>query len=413
MDYRVNKANAWNGWDPLKQIILGNVFKPEFFEDLPDHKLRDSLQKLMYETHEDLDGIQKTLEDLGVDVVRLHPNSTQASSLADDSITGVGYSSIMEYYESNQQGFNGIPKPCLMPRDFLITLGDRILLTQQYPEFNKVLTSGNQSLINPDCMDLRLTVDPKHRKYRGPFIPRQEYVEYDGKYKAEWFDPNISEDTFANDPEYLKAMGYTWSFWAPTITRAGDTLIIDTKDVANLDKAILDMYPHFKGANTAEGGHSDATFCLAKPGLVICASWIDEETFKETLPGWDVLKIRVDKAKTMSSEWGSWESQSHITKGKYWTPDVKDNPDLVNFIDSWLNTWTGYAEETQFEVNMLSVSEDTILSMNYQKEVHNKLKQHGIEPIYCRFRHRNFWDGGLHCLTLDTVREGGMQNYGL
>ena len=33
MDYRVNKANAWNGWDPLKQIILGNVFKPEFFED--------------------------------------------------------------------------------------------------------------------------------------------------------------------------------------------------------------------------------------------------------------------------------------------------------------------------------------------------------------------------------------------
>ena len=57
------------------------------------------------------------------------------------------------------------------------------------------------------------------------------------------------------------------------------------------------------------------------------------------------------------------------------------------------------------------ISEEVILSLNYHKDVHDKLKQHGIEPIYCRFRHRNFWDGGLHCLTLDTVREGGMQDY--
>ena len=66
MTYRINKANAYNGWDPLKQVVLGNVFEPEFFEDLKDHKLRDLLQKLLYETHEDLDNIQKTLESLGV-----------------------------------------------------------------------------------------------------------------------------------------------------------------------------------------------------------------------------------------------------------------------------------------------------------------------------------------------------------
>ena len=69
------------------------------------------------------------------------------------------------------------------------------------------------------------------------------------------------------------------------------------------------------------------------------------------------------------------------------------------------------AEETVFEVNMLSVDENTIISLNYQEECHKKLREHGIEPIYCRFRHRNFWDAGLHCLTVDTVREGGMQNY--
>ena len=32
MNYRVNKVNFWNGWDPLKQVILGNVFEPSFLE---------------------------------------------------------------------------------------------------------------------------------------------------------------------------------------------------------------------------------------------------------------------------------------------------------------------------------------------------------------------------------------------
>ena len=27
------------------------------------------------------------------------------------------------------------------------------------------------------------------------------------------------------------------------------------------------------------------------------------------------------------------------------------------------------------------------------------------------FKHRWFWDAGLHCLTLDTYREGTMERY--
>ena len=90
---------------------------------------------------------------------------------------------------------------------------------------------------------------------------------------------------------------------------------------------------------------------------------------------------------------------------------MAENPEFADYVDNWLSDWVGLSEETVFEVNMLSINESTILSLNYQKEVHNKLEKHGIEPIYCRFRHRNFWDSGLHCLTVDTVREGGMQDY--
>ncbi len=34
-----------------------------------------------------------------------------------------------------------------------------------------------------------------------------------------------------------------------------------------------------------------------------------------------------------------------------------------------------------------------------------------MEPVYIPWRHRYFWDGGLHCITLDLVREGTQQNY--
>ena len=57
--YQVNEVNAWNGWDPLKQVVLGNSFAPEIFENIGDHKLRDLLQQILYETYEDLMGIKK------------------------------------------------------------------------------------------------------------------------------------------------------------------------------------------------------------------------------------------------------------------------------------------------------------------------------------------------------------------
>ena len=32
------------------------------------------------------------------------------------------------------------------------------------------------------------------------------------------------------------------------------------------------------------------------------------------------------------------------------------------------------------------------------------LKKHNVEPVYIPWRHRYFWDGGLHCITLDLKR---------
>ena len=39
------------------------------------------------------------------------------------------------------------------------------------------------------------------------------------------------------------------------------------------------------------------------------------------------------------------------------------------------------------------------------------LKKHNIEPVHVPLRHRWFWDGGLHCTSLDIYREGTQQDY--
>ena len=65
----------------------------------------------------------------------------------------------------------------------------------------------------------------------------------------------------------------------------------------------------------------------------------------------------------------------------------------------------GYAEETYFDVNCLLLMKNVIFS-SYNRDIFNKLEKRGINPIVCRWRHRLFWDGGIHCITLDLRREG-------
>ena len=411
-DFQIDKVNSWNGWDPLKQVLLGNIVEPEFFNDLPDTKMRDIMQQLLYETHEDLNGIQKTLESLGVQVVRTPANATQLADLNYKGESSPQFTSVMEWWESlseRKKKSAQIPKPCLSPRDFLIVMGDKMLATNAISS-SKALTESGQTLINPNCLDLRLSDEFWCVSERlGPLRPSKIWLEqtFGNKWKQDWFDPDAYEK-YIEDPDYANFIGHTSGFWAPQVTRAGDTLIIDTEEIENLDTYLMELYPHYKKTNVAIGGHNDGSFCLAKPGLVITAPWIDQEQFKTTVPGWDIFTVEQDTSRTK-------QFMEIYDRGfqlrNFWTPFAKDNPEFLDFIQNWLSDWVGWAEESVFEVNMVSVNENTILSTNYDKKVHQALKSRGIEPIYCRFRHRHFWDAGLHCLTVDTVREGGMQNY--
>ena len=423
MKYRIDKVNSWNGWDPLKQVMLGNCFSPDWFRDIKDTSLRKMIQALTADTMEDLDGIQRTLENLGVDVVRIPENTIEnGMNLDDDGIDSWG--KFNEYIKDNdldhirQHWKNGLPKPMITPRDYFIILGNKFVQTSNHAGVKSLAKRG---LINPDIVE-GFTDKFREKQWKqdgfpskGPFKMSIDYKkEIAPNWQPDWDTRTRDEKTQSyKDFDNLEYMDYafrTFGFWAPIITRVGDTLIVDQEDYLNLGKVILQMFPGFKQTHVAIGGHNDGTFSPVKPGHIVTANWHTDYT--KTFPGWEVHVVdnpdRID--------WGNfnqWQKQKWDKNGggRWWQEGTEAAPEYVEFVEEWLNRWVGYVEETVFEVNMLSVSEDTILCLNKNDSVHEHLRSIGLDPIYCRFRNRHFWDGGLHCLTLDTIREGSKQNY--
>ena len=402
------KVNSWTHWQPLKQVVLGTIYPPEFFEDVENTKLRDSLQRIVYETREDLNGIKKTMEDLGVEVVQVDNRWTDALGLNP-------YKTFGEFLEIAKKSESpmALPKPLIAPRDHYITMGNDLLITRQYNPQMAIdgkhpldMFDTNMALVN----DVWKNIDNK----LGPFKLETESKKHGDNHEL-WQEQDYFDMNMKHDPINFRHYVYkTWGYDAPYITRIGDTILIDEKDRSGFAEWYNKIKPDnkFKFKQIYIGGHNDGSMCLPRPGLVIGAPNIKKGFFKETLPGWDQLIIEHPNNFEQQYPKEFEEYKKKQKRDMLWYVDNEmDNTPLNNFVDKYLSEWLGFMEESVFEVNMLSIDENTILSLNYQKEVHNKLKSVGIEPIYTRFRHRHFWDAGLHCLTLDTVREGGCESY--
>ena len=195
-------------------------------------------------------------------------------------------------------------------------------------------------------------------------------------------------------------------FWdcRPQRTRHGKGTKQQCIERINYMKSRLEA-ENFRVHTSQRGYHSDGSFCLVKPGCIVTLK--DVQDYEKEFPGWDVLYLPEQ----------SWKKVDGFLKikqkvgGRWWIENEEDNNDLINFVNLWLDDWVGYVEETVFDVNMLSINENTIICNNYNKEVFDHFKKHKVEPIIFNFRHRYFWDGGVHCITQDLYREGTQEDY--
>jgi hypothetical protein len=357
--------------------VVGQSYPPEFYHWIKNAKVRNLFEKIAVETEEDYQAIIKKLAEFNVQVLR-------PTMMSDHAFVNGRY----------------LPPP-MNPRDYMIMIGDRFYKGYQL-DFAKFYQDVKDASW-PDCVSLEQFHDlPAHIQTEC-----QEVHCLDQLMRFYSSFDHIFEHIQQQGNSVHAGKGH-WTNGA-YVTRIGKDLYFGTEAYGqNTDQyqTLLDLeFPDTRNHIVDTGGHSDAVYCPVCPGLIISLKQV--RTYADTFPGWEVLYLQDQ----------SWEKVKPFlflkrkNQGRWWIPGFEYDNDVVNTVETWLSHWVGYVEETVFDVNMLVLDPKNVLVFNENDRVFQALERYGITPHVVPFRHRYFWDGGIHCVTMDLHREGVRQDF--
>jgi hypothetical protein len=356
--------SVYQHWDKLKVCVVGKTYEPEFYSFIENKKLRNLFEKIAIETQEDLDFLANTIKKFDVEIVR--PNIPHVDAL---DLIKVG---------------EKIPGPVSMiPRDQMIMIGDKFFL---FP-YKRISwkSSGREKSYNASFTETT-------KNFTDWWTPIFEKVSAAGN--------EIVTDTFDELLSYIPTNG---------ITRCGKDLYIGMNDNKMLKLGLKNLakkyFKNYRCHSVMTYGHLDGSFMPVIPGLIVSIE--DIKTYEKTFPDWEVLYLPQDGYYAVKDFFKLKEKNG----GKWLIKGYENDDEVIEFVETWLQDWVGYVEETVFDVNMLVIDQKNVIVSSYNKKVFEKFEQYGITGHICPLRHRYFWDGGIHCSTLDLDREGTMQNY--
>ena len=154
-------------------------------------------------------------------------------------------------------------------------------------------------------------------------------------------------------------------------------------------------------------GHSDGIYCNVGDKI-----WLTNGqalAFKKHWPGVPVMELSTSN-KGLINDWEPVEKmfrskELHKTQGRYLIAKNELNETDIEFIDEYLDKWLGYCEETLFDINLSIIDDKNVMAISQNSLVYDRLESLDIKVHKVPFRHRFFWDGGLHCITNDLVRK--------
>jgi hypothetical protein len=370
-------------WDPLKVCAVGRSYPPEFYSFIANSRVRDVMERIAVETEEDYQKLIKVLESFNVEIVR---------------------PSVIKDFSSCYYNDRYLSPSMMIPRDYTVMVGDKFFM------WSPKIAQQWDSIKGDTWPELSPTSYEKFNE-----LPQWVKEELINKFNITHFSQLRVNDIRPLDSieAIVNAQGneirYDPWFNGATLTRVGKDLYFGTdhasEDISKIKARAQELFPEYRCHIINTGGHSDGTYCPVKPGLIV--SLEDIPTYAETFPGWEVIYLP-------GQSWTKVEPFLDLkekNRGKWWVPGEELNDDFTNFVESWLSHWVGYVEETVFDVNMLVVNEKNVICNNYNEQVFAAFDRHGITPHVVNFRHRYFWDGGLHCITSDLHREGAIKDY--
>jgi glycine amidinotransferase/scyllo-inosamine-4-phosphate amidinotransferase 1 len=344
-----NTINSHTSWQPLEEVIVGQAYTPDYFDFIENPQVRNQLQQILSETAEDLDNLQKTIEKFGSRVRR--PDLPNKHNFQQQQITG-----------------DGAPLPPLTPRDWQITLGNKLLRVLPMQELDNLC--AEYEAVQPGSV-----INPHGDKV--------------------W-----DENCILNGAS------------ASCIVRVGQDIFFDNSDFLKPEQTrwIVDnvLGSEYRVHEAITDGHGDAVFAILKPGVILSSKHDVNLDLARDFPGWEVLKVW-DSSIFAAMEVGKFKYESN--PGAWYVQGQTPTPEFTAFVDTYLNKWTGYVAETVFDVNCLVLDEENVIFSAYNKSVFEFCERHRINPIIAELRHSYFWDGGISCCTQDLIRRGGLETY--
>jgi hypothetical protein len=339
--------NSYSSWQPLEEVVVGNVWPAGYFDYINDAQVRNQLQQILHESKEDLDNLAQTIKSYGVKVHRPYiiPESK------------------FHFFRER----DGIPMPPLTPRDGQISLGQKLLRIVPDFAWDSALTYFRDQIINPHGAkwNSAYSHDCILNGASASCIVR------------------VGTDIFFDNSDFLQAHQSRW--------------IIENC-----------LGPEYRVHEAITDGHGDAVFAILKPGVILSSKHDVNLNFDRDFPGWEVLRI-MDSSIEAAMAVGKFKYDLKLEP--WYLVGQTPSPEFKSFVDTYLNHWTGHVAETVFDVNCLVLDEENVIFSAYNKQVFDFCERHRINPIISELRHSYFWDGGISCCTQDLRRRGGLETY--
>lgn len=371
--------NVYQIWDPLKVCVVGRSYPPEFFSWIENSRARSAMEKVAQESEEDFQLIINKLQSFGVEVLR----PTLPKHVFHQT-----------YYSV----------PPVVPRDKLGMIGTTFYESESFEIKNFYSNVKDESW--PDCESFEeFFALPAHIQQECYEVHNlSHWLNHTDSYK-EIFDrirtegntikSHVRDDLELCNTAQIRLLGQDLiaGTWQPQQRCAWENFSLQQQ------QQFLDTeFPHTQNHIFDTQGHADSAFCPVMPGLILT---IEDLNFDSVFPGWEVLHIpnsefyRLDFCK-------NFEKISH----RWRIPGFEHDTEVLEIIERKLNHWTGNSAETVFDIGLLHIDQKNILTFGNHEPTLNYLERQGITVHHIPFRHRWFWDGGIHCMTCDLHREG-------
>ena len=375
--------SVYQHWDPLQVCLVGKTYPPEFYHWISDTNTRSRFETLATETEEDYQCLIRLLQDrFGVKIFR--PEFP---------------TDLSELYIENKW-----VQPPTAPRDYFLMIGNRFWVPRvpnsshawnvfyrqnklsEWPEYVRPKDFFNdfpeyfQSI--GDKFNMFKIVDQKHLDAKLGFY-RHVFNDIE----------NNNNEICYTDLDFINGC---------FVSRIGDHLFFATQTYYDDKQAILteinDLFPDTQNHVVNAGGHGDAVYCPVTPGLIISLN--DVPTYADTFPDWEVVYLPPSNYAHMRE----FEHSMKRNKGRWFMPGFEKDNNLIQMVDHYFDEWVGQVSETVFDVNILIVDPKNIVVSAHNDLVERACARYGIEVHVVPFRHKYFWDCGIHCVTNDINR---------